>query len=145
MSPALPKHGMSDIQAEFGLYWDSAKRDNALLIVQVDGAQNFEPNKPFEIRVDGEHYKLPPASSKDFGEVETLRDSVVGAHNKSSKAYIINKDQILKIANGKETAYRVWFLRDKIADGEVSYQYQDYQSYVPHSFRRFHSQVWKQR
>ena len=134
MSPVLSKSGPTDIQAEFGLYWDDAKGENALLLVEIGGAHNFDPEKPFEMKVDGKLFKLHPARSRDYGDI---------AHNKSSKNYVVHKSQIPKIANGKEAFYRIWLLKNRFSDGEVSYQYQDYQSFVPHSFRRFYAQVWK--
>ncbi len=144
MSPVLSKSGLTDIQAEFGLYWDDAKGDNALLVVEIGGAQNFDPEKPFEMKVDGELLKLTPASSRDYGDIQTnYGTKYFSALNKSSKSYVIHKSAILKIANGKEAFYRVWLLKNRFADGEVSYQYQEYQSFVPYSFKRFYAQVWK--
>lgn len=143
MSPVLPKHGHTDIQAEFGLYWDTPKANNALLVVEIDGAQSFNPERAFDIKVDGELLSLPPASSSDYGDVETEYNPAIGYHNKSRKYYIIEKNHILKIANGNEAYYRIWFMNNSYAEGEISYQYQDYQSYIPSAFRNFYSVVWK--
>ena len=144
MSPVLSKHGLTDIQAEFGLYWDDAKGDKALFIVEITGAKSFDPEKPFEIKVDGKLFKLPPASLRDYGDIETIYGiKYVPTQNKSRKSYVIHKDQILNIANGLEAVYRIWFLKNRFSEGEVFYQYQEYQSYVPYSFRQFYAQVWK--
>lgn len=144
MSPVLPKHGMTDIQAEFGLYWDDEKGDNALLIVEVFGAKNFAPEKPFEIKVDGELMKLTPANKHSYGDIKTMYGSkLLSAHSKSRKRYVIHKKQILKIANGKQAAYRIWFTKGRFAEGEVSYEYPEHQSYVPFSFKKFYAQAWK--
>lgn len=142
MTPVLSKHGLSDIQAEFGLYWDSAKGEKALLVVELDGAVSFDPAKPIEIKIDGELVNLPSANSRDYGDVETEYNSVVGYENKSRKYYTIKKAQILQIANAEHAFYRIWFLKNTYSEGEITYQYQDYQSYVPASFRKFYSQVW---
>lgn len=143
MSPVLSKHGLTDIQAEFGLYWDTAMGEAALFIVELVGAVSFDPEKPFEIKVDGALFELLPASPYDYGDINTYYgETYVPAHNKSRKSYIVHKDQILKIANGKEAYYRINFLKNRSAEGEISYQYKEYQSYVPYSFRKFHSQVW---
>lgn len=143
MSPVLSTSGLKDIQAEFGLYWDSSKGDNALFIVEILGAENFNPEMPFELKVDGEHIQLRPASKTEFGDIETYYGSEwIPAHNKSRKNYLINKNQILKIANGKEAYYKIWFLGNKFSEGEISYQFQDYQSFVPYSFRQFYSKAW---
>ena len=138
MSPVLSKHGMTDIQAEFGLYWDSKKGEEALFSVNIAGAENFDPMKPFEIKIDGELLQLPPASKSDYGDVETI-----AGYNSSSKDYIVHKIQILKIANGKQATYRIWFLKGQYAEGEVTYEYQNFQSYVPFSFKEFYAKVWK--
>lgn len=143
MSPVLSKSGLTDIQAEFGLYWDSAKGDNALFIVEIKGAENFNPEMQFEIKVDGEHIKLKPASTTDFGDIETNYGSrYFPANNKSRKNYVIHKNQILKIANGKEAYYKIWFLKNTFSEGEISYQFQEYQSFVPYSFRQFYTKAW---
>jgi len=144
MSPVLAKSGLTDIQAEFGLYWDDTKGDNAFLIVEIDGTKSFDPQSPFEIKVDDELFKLPPANTLDYGDTETYYGSqYIRAHNKSRKSYVIHKKQIQKIANGKVGAYRIWFLKNRFAEGEVSYQYPEFQSYVPYSFNKFYAQVWK--
>lgn len=144
MSPVLSKHGMTDIQAEFGLYWDNKKNDRAFLIVEIDGAKSFSPERPFEIKVDGALMALSPAADGDYGDIETIYGSkYIPAHNKTRKSFSIQKNQILKIANAKEAAYRVWFVGGRYAEGEISYEYPDLQSYVPLSFRTFYSQVWK--
>jgi len=146
MTPVMPRHGYKDIQAEFGLYWDTNKKDNAFFTVSLDQASNFSPEKPFEIKIDGELISLPPANDRDYGDIETEETNITVSskfyYNVTQKDYLITKDQILKIANGSEGFYRIWFMNNKYSEGEIDYSYQDYKSYIPKSFRDFHEEVW---
>lgn len=133
MTPVLGKHGFTDIQANFGLYWDSNKKDVALLEVHVGKIKNFDPRAPFELKIDGELLSLPVADSSEYAEVKGYE---------SHKNYMISKDQILKMANGAEGVYRIKFLNNTYSDGQISYKNQKNQEYVPYSFRNFHKIVW---
>ena len=133
MSPVLAKHGLTDIQAKFGLYWDSNKQDIALLEVHVGDITNFDPKALFELKIDGELISLPVADSKEF--------SVVDGYS-SHKNYIVTKEQVIKIANGLIGVYRIKFLNNTYSVGKISYKNQKAQDYVPYSFRNFYNKVW---
>jgi len=138
MTPVLT----NTMSPEFGLYWDTAKGDIALLAVQMAGAVNFDSKKPLEIKVDGKLISLPPANLDDYGRHSIEGDATAGYSNVSVKDFRVTKDQILEIANGKKTYYRIWLIKNEYQEGEVDYTYQDIQSFLPFSFRKFHSTVW---
>ena len=137
-SPALTASGWKNA-AEFGLYWDSKKDDEAHLIVQLDEATNFDPRSPLQLKIDGEAINLNPVSERDYGEVSF--DSLM-KRNVTQKSYFINKEYILKIANGKQGAYRINLLNQKYTEGNIDYQYQDFTTFIPDPFRRFYSEIW---
>ena len=143
MTPVIAGGDMAghDAGAEFGFYWDSKKNHHALLVIQLNGAVNFDQAKPVEFKVDGERFSLP-AARRSTGNIETI--GTENRRNVTRKEFMISKDQILQIANAKETVYRVYLLGNKYMDGEVVYMHQDMQSFVPKSFRAFHAKVWGQ-
>ncbi|KZZ10595.1 hypothetical protein A3752_12165 [Oleiphilus sp. HI0081] len=129
---------------ELGLYWDSDKGDNAILIVQTLGAENFSPSKPFELKIDGKLVELQPIRKRDYGDAEIIAGSkYTSVHNISSKQFIISKDQIKELASANEAHYRLHLLNGKYREDSISYLYPEFQSYVPFSFSNFHSTVWE--
>jgi hypothetical protein len=136
MTPSLTNHGGDN--PEFGLYWEDKYNNKARLVVRMTRAVNFNTNKNLEVVVDGVSFSLSPVSKTDFGGIEY---NSLMKQNKSEKDYIITKEQIKKIANGKEGGYRLHLLRTYI-DGDINYSYQDYQTYIPKPFREFYKKVW---
>lgn len=136
MSPSLTNHGGN--YPEFGLYWEEKYGNIARLVVEIDGAVNFDREKDLELIIDGNKFSLRPASKSDFGGVDY--DPIM-KQNASQKNYIISKEQILKIANGKEGAYRLHLLRYYV-DGDINYGYQNFQTYIPKPFREFYKTAW---
>lgn len=136
MSPSLTNHGGN--YPELGLYWEEKYGNHARLVVRMSGAVNFNREKELKIRIDGNSFSLRPISKSDFGGIDY--DPVM-KNNASEKDYLISKEQILQIANGKEGAYRLSLLRSYV-EGDINYSYQNYQTYIPKPFRSFYKNVW---
>lgn len=133
MSPVIGKSGLSEPDNTFGLYWDSSKGKKAFLVLSVGHITNLSGKSPFEIKVDGKMIKLPPVDKNNYGITEGLR---------TEKDYVVSKEQILEISNAQEAFYRIHYLDNTFSEGEISYKYRNYQSYVPFSFLRFYREVW---
>lgn len=139
MSPVLTDSNYT----ELGLYWDTAKGDYAILIVQTLGAENFDPLRPFEVKIDGKLIELNPIRKQDYGDSETIVGTEYSrAHNISSKQFLISKDQIKELASASEAHYRLHLLNGKYREDSISYLYPEFQSYVPFSFSNFYTFVW---
>ena len=140
MSPALANSGMKDIQAEFGLFWQTSFENTVVFSVKINEIENFSPTQPLLIRVDGVLYELPPFdnfSSAEF-DIEYLRG--VGVVSSSTKAFRGNKEIVEAIINGTEASYRISLSR-RYADGEITYRYRNYNSYIPAAFSAFLARV----
>ncbi len=138
MSPTFAERGFNlNHFVKFGLYWEEKYGNNARLIVQIDRAANFSLDKNLEIKIDGKILSLKNVNELDFGNLNY--DS--GAKGiTSEKDYIISKEQILQMANGKKGAYRLHLLKTYI-DGNIDY-YKNDQNSIPKPFKNFYSNVW---
>lgn len=142
MSPAMTDHGLSTL-VEFGLYWGEPLNDSAYLSAQVGQAINFDPDKALQLRVDQEKLLLPPVK-KSTGKSKIEYDTVKSYHNLTVKEFVITKDQIRKLLDANEAAYRISLLGGEVLDGSINYNYKDYQSYVIGSFNQFYEAVWSE-
>ena len=141
MSPALANSGMKDVQAEFGLFWQTNFENTIIFSVKINEIESFSPTQPLLMRIDGVVYELPPVnnfSSTDF-DVEYLRG--VGVLSSSSKTFEGSKEIVQAIIDGTEASYRISLARGRYADGEITYRYKNYKSYVPTAFKEFLQRV----
>jgi hypothetical protein len=56
--------------------------------------------------------------------------------------YMINKHDILKIANGKQGTYRMMLSNKKYVEGRIEYKFKNNTYWVPEPFIRFYKGVW---
>lgn len=137
MTPALTNHGYEDAMAELGLYWQESMGNRVIVGVKYPRIDNFAPEKPFLLRVDGEVYQLPPASDLAFGDFDVENLGQYGLFPSTTKYFVATKDVIRAVVNGQHASYRINLLGNQYDDGKITYQYRSYQSYVPKAFERF--------
>lgn len=137
MTPALAKSGMSDIQAEFGLFWQSDFEDDVVVSVEIPSIDSFASNSPLLIKVDGETFELPPFDRFSSGSYDIEHLKGIGVYGSSTKSFMGSKEVVKAIVEGSSASYRIMLSGKEYADGEITYEYRDYQSYVPKAFERF--------
>lgn len=141
MNPAISNHGLTG-NASFGLYWSNAMGDKARLTAQFDTALNFDPNKPLELKIDDELIILDPVAKRDYGQGAIEGSYRVGYYNSTAKDFIITKEQIRKIVDGNKGVYRIHLLNNETFDGDINYDYRNYQSYMVGAFGKFYDRAW---
>jgi hypothetical protein len=134
LNPAIAGTGLG-----LGLYWDSTKGEKVFLVASIPGAELIDRTAPLTLIVDGEKFNFEPARKTDFGDI---RPEARGTVNTTIKDYLITKEHVLKIANGKTGAYRIYLTDGKYLENNLYYENQSSPHMVPAAFRKFASDAW---
>lgn len=127
---------------EFGLYWDTEKKDRAFLNVVYNDATNFDKNKPIEFLIDEERFSFKP-TGLNYGHTSVEKDNYSESYRVvSEKSYMVDKEFIQKLANAQSAHFRIWLLNGSYIEKEVEYYQRSMQSFVPYSFNQFYKSVW---
>ena len=138
MKPAQVNDGFLNLNTVIllGLYRTSKMaEDEATLEAIVLGAYNFSNKESLQFNIDGEKVYLE--SMDLLTNIETVTGGTY-AQNESSKRYLVKKDFIKRLIDGKGVWVRVNLARDYV-EGKFSV---DGMAAVRPAFRNFYKKVW---